>query len=229
MTIEFSKFGLVLAGGGAKGAYQAGAIEYLSKELQFVPHIIAGTSIGALNGAVLTSHQPFEQGVQRLLKLWEQLGQEEILIWNRQTILQTAISVAQTFAPNLGDLPSNFLSAIELLSDNSAIFDPVPIEKFLKQAVDLAGIRCGIELWVTIFPSLTIPGLKYDWRIALIDFVRGRLGTKAEWRCVQEITDNDALYNLLLASAAIPVAFPRRIVDGQSWVDGGLGDNVPLG
>ena len=46
------KFGLVLAGGGAKGAYQVGALKYIA-ELGIVPQIIADTSIGALNGAIL--------------------------------------------------------------------------------------------------------------------------------------------------------------------------------
>ena len=43
------KLGLILAGRGAKGAYQVGALKYLS-ELGIVPQIITGTSIGALNG-----------------------------------------------------------------------------------------------------------------------------------------------------------------------------------
>lgn len=42
-----SKTGLVLAGGGAKGAYQASAVKYLA-EIDFKPQLIAGTSIGAL-------------------------------------------------------------------------------------------------------------------------------------------------------------------------------------
>lgn len=59
---ENTKYGLVLAGGGSRGAYQAGALQYIaelveSKQIQ-QPKIIAGTSIGALNGAILASHQP---------------------------------------------------------------------------------------------------------------------------------------------------------------------------
>ena len=46
------KFGLVLAGGGAKGAYRVGALKYIA-ELGIVPQIIAGISIGALNSAIL--------------------------------------------------------------------------------------------------------------------------------------------------------------------------------
>jgi NTE family protein len=47
-----TQVGLVLVGGGAKGAYQAGALKYLAEETAIEPQIIAGTSIGALNGAV---------------------------------------------------------------------------------------------------------------------------------------------------------------------------------
>ena len=59
------KFGLVLTGGGAKGAYQSGALKYLAG-LKLEPHIIVGTSIKALNGAVLSSHHPFKQAASRL-------------------------------------------------------------------------------------------------------------------------------------------------------------------
>ena len=47
------KFCIVLTGGGAKGSYQAGALKYLA-ELGLEPQILVGTSIGALNGAVLS-------------------------------------------------------------------------------------------------------------------------------------------------------------------------------
>ena len=46
------KFGLVFAGRGTKGAYQVGTLKYIA-ELEIVPQIIAGTSIGALNGAII--------------------------------------------------------------------------------------------------------------------------------------------------------------------------------
>lgn len=70
-----------------------------------------------------------------------------------------------------------------------------------------------------------MPGLGYDW---LVDFVRARTGTDAHWLCLQDCTDDETVYNLLLASAALPLAFPSRKVNGQSYVDGGLADNVPL-
>lgn len=217
-------FGLVLTGGGAKGAYQVGALRYLA-ELGIEPQIIAGTSIGALNGAVLSSHGSFLQGVYRLNELWEQLGTAPILRPNTDTLLHTMSYTAQTFVPTLRKWMLDFLVYEGILKDRTAIFDPKPIEQLLYEAVDPAQLQRGIELWVTVFPSLKIPGLGYDW---LIDFVRARTGTDAHWLCVQDLTDEETIYNLLLASAALPLVFPSREVNGKAYVDGALGDNVPL-
>lgn len=218
------KFGLVLTGGGAKGAYQAGALKYLA-ELGLEPQIIAGSSIGALNGAVLSSHQPFEQGVRRLNELWTQLGQAPILRPNTGKVLHVFSYAAQTFVPTLREWVLDFLVQEGLLKDRTTIFDPAPIEQLLRLAVDPTELRRGIELWVTVFPSLKIPGLRYDW---LIDFVRAKTGTDAHWLCAQDFTDDATLYNLLLASAALPKAFPSREINGRFYVDGALADNVPL-
>jgi len=217
-------FGLVLTGGGAKGAYQAGALSYLS-EFGLEPQIVAGTSIGALNGAVLSSHSSFDQGVRRLNELWTRLGQAPILCPNTSAFLHTANFAAQTFGPTLREWMLDFSIQLGLLKDCTAIYDPAPIEQLLRIAVNPAQLRRGTELWVTVFPSLKIPGLRYDW---LIDLIRARTGTEAHWLCAQDCTDDSTLYNLLLASAAIPLAFPSREINGQFYVDGGLADNVPV-
>lgn len=223
-----AKIGLVLTGGGAKGAYQVGALRYLA-ELGFSPHIIAGTSIGALNGAVLASQQPFEQSVHRLDDLWVQLGQAEILRPNTGVILPVLSYAAQTLVPTFSHWITDFLVRQQLLKAHTAIFNPKPIEHLLREAVQLENIRYGTELWITVFPSLHIPGLKYDLLTGLVDLFRACTGTKAHWLRAQDCLDEETFYNLLLASAAIPLAFPMHTVNGWPYVDGGLGDNVPLG
>ncbi len=90
-------------------------------------------------------------------------------------------------------------------------------------------MRRGVELWVTVFPALKIPGIDYDLLMNLVDLIRARSGTKAQWLCAQNFHDDETLYNLLLVSAAIPLAFPQREINGQFYVDGALGDNIPLG
>lgn len=224
MKLVNPRFGLVLTGGGAKGAYQAGALEYIA-ELGLVPQIIAGTSIGAIGGAILASHQSFSQGVSRLNEIWYQLGQEPVLRPNPGAAIDLLSYDPLNFSPMLQVWSLDFLVQQGILQDRSAIFDPAPIERFVRQAVDPAQLRCGIELWVTVFPSLKIPGLRYDW---LLDFVRARTGTDAHWLCAQDFTDDATLFNLLLASAALPLAFPSRKVNEQIYVDGGLAGNIPM-
>ncbi|MBO3461501.1 patatin-like phospholipase family protein [Aetokthonos hydrillicola Thurmond2011] len=222
------QFGLVLAGGGAKGAYQAGALSYLA-EIGFAPHIIAGTSIGALNGAILSANRPFKEGVRRLNVLWEKLGDAQILRPNPNTVVQFAGYAAQKFIPGFQNWLLNFLTQTGLLQGDTVIFDPEPIERFLREAVNPANLKLGTELWMAAFPSLPIPGLQYNVVTALADLCYAKAGNSAHWFCVQDCEDTEVLYNLLLASAAIPLAFPTRKINGRTYVDGGLADNVPLG
>lgn len=227
MTASEPLIGLVLAGGGAKGAYHAGALSYLA-ELGLKPQIIAGTSIGALNGAVLAANGPFTQGVARLNQLWDQLGYAGILRPNPSAVFQVLNYAAQLCVPTFKEWVSHFLVQTGLLEKDFVVFNPEPIEHFVKQSVRLAELKQGTELWITAFPSMQIPGLKYDALMVLIDLFRAHTGTSAHWLRGQDCDDEELLYSMLLASAAIPLMFPTREVNGQTYVDGGLADNVPL-
>lgn len=222
------KFGLVLAGGGAKGAYQAGVLQYLC-EVGFEPHIIAGTSIGALNGAVLSASHNFAQGVSRVNELWDKLGQSNIICPNSGAAVKLASYAVKSTLPIFSEWVIEFLEAAGFIKNKNCLFDPKPIETFLREAVIPLQLRNGIELWVAAFPALEIPGIDYDLLMAAIDLFRARMGTKAHWLRVQDCSDDETLHSLLLASAAIPLAFPNRVINGQLYVDGGLADNVPLG
>lgn len=74
------KKALVLSGGGARGAYQAGVLRYL-EEIGWKPDIISGTSVGAINACAIGSGMDS----QKLTELWLQLNQKHIMrysIWN---------------------------------------------------------------------------------------------------------------------------------------------------
>ena len=66
-------FGLVLGGGGTRGSYHIGAYRALS-ELSKMPSLIVGTSIGAINGAVIA-----QGDFEKLVKLWENIEIERVL------------------------------------------------------------------------------------------------------------------------------------------------------
>lgn len=87
---------LVLSGGGAKGAFQAGAIEVL-REAGYSFDAISGVSVGALNGAMLATEQ-FDE----LLEVWRQVTPERIL---RETSLLALARQYLVYKLGLGDPP----------------------------------------------------------------------------------------------------------------------------
>lgn len=215
-----SKFGLVLTGGGAKGAYQVGALNYLA-EIGFQPHIISGSSIGALNSAVLSAYTPFNYAVERLDQFWNDIA----LIKPIQINSKKFIKPSNTFF-----IPT-FHSIVKLLDlwdinpDNYSFLDPAPMENFIRQKINPAEIRNGIELWITVFPCIKILGIEIG---NIFELVRAKSGSETHWICAQDLNDDQAIYNLILASAALPWAFPRRKIGKTTYIDGGLADNVPL-
>lgn len=209
-----TKIGLVLAGGGAKGAYQSGVVKYLA-EIDFSPHIIAGTSIGALNGAILASNTSFKQSGDRLWQLWKELGEANIIKWQ------------------LVKYPLQSLAQYLLLSEDEASFcDSNPLYKFLRDAVNAKQLRKGIELWVAAFPSAHnfLPSTHKAGQIVptIGNAITVTFGQSAEYIHVQSAETDEEIYQTLLASAAIPLAFKSRKIDDKHYVDGWLGDNVPL-
>ena len=68
-ALPFERVALVLQGGGALGAYQAGVYQAIH-EANIDVNWISGTSIGAINGALIVGNPP-ERRVERLLEFWE--------------------------------------------------------------------------------------------------------------------------------------------------------------
>lgn len=208
------KIGLVLAGGGAKGAYQSGVVKYLA-EIDFAPLMIAGTSIGALNGAILASGTSFKQAADRLWQLWKELGEANIINW--QLFKYPLHSLAQY---------------LHLSQEDASLCDPNPLDKFLRYAINPQQLRAGIELWVAAFPSAHnfLPSPQKAGQIVptIGNAITSFFGQSAEYIHVQLAKTDEEIYQTLLASAAIPLAFKSRKVDDKHYVDGWLGDNVPL-
>src|SRR6516165_11937095 len=70
---RFERIALVLSGGGALGAYQAGAYAALEK-CGVRPNWIAGTAIGAVNAAIIAGNPPHERA-QRLRQFWREVSE----------------------------------------------------------------------------------------------------------------------------------------------------------
>ncbi len=123
---NFMQTALVLQGGGALGAYEVGVIKALYEQPDFMPHIVTGVSIGALNAAVLVGGG--SGPVQALERMWNDLAVVDI-----------------PFAP---DAIEESLAAL----GNAAMYQMNPayiVAPFLATSIyDTAPLRHSIERWV---------------------------------------------------------------------------------
>jgi NTE family protein len=202
---------LVLQGGGALGAYQAGAYEALS-ECGFEPDWLSGISIGSINSAIIAGNEP-QMRVARLREFWEQVT--TVYPWpaldpgdvNRRLFEQlsglASLLFGQTgfFDPRI---PPAILSPHGAKSARS-VYDTSPLRETLKALVDFDRINARTT-------RLTLGS------------VNVRLGDVVHFdNHEQEITVDH-----VMASGAFPPGFPPIEIEGEFYWDGGLVSNTPL-
>jgi NTE family protein len=127
------KTALVLSGGGAKGAFQVGAEKYAREVKGYQWDIIAGVSVGALNGAMLAT-----QAYQRLFELWNNLTRDKVLTggFNLISVIKLLFGAKSFF----GNEPLRQLIEKE--------FDPALIQADLRiGAVDLVMVSTSVHRW----------------------------------------------------------------------------------
>ncbi|MBM9507941.1 patatin-like phospholipase family protein [Actinacidiphila acididurans] len=214
------RIGLVLAGGGAKGAYELGVLDYMA-EMGAQVSAIAGTSIGALNGAVLASEDSFFQGVRRLAGFWERFSTRMGVApsEDRGLPLDAAGVAVESTARQLARLGPRLLALKRRLS---------LLEELVDQAVDPERIRTGRPLWVAAYPLMDREAVPERLRYG-VEIARWLGGARAT---IIRLNDLPApqIREAVLASAALPFVFPTRVIDGCVYLDGGLGrgDRTPV-
>ena len=205
----YERVALVLPGGGALGAYQVGVYQAMD-ELGVRPDWVAGVSIGALNVAVIAGNPP-EQRVRRLQEFWRSISQQSYWPWPVRSIrlVNDALSTLQTsllgnpgfFRPWLVNpwlAPRGSDSAL-------SYYDPLPIRRALERFVDFDRIRAG------------------QTRLSL-GAVNARTGQVRYF----DSTRDDIGVEHVLASLALPPAFPPVEIEGELYWDGGVVSNTPL-
>jgi NTE family protein len=212
------RIGLVLSGGGAKGAYHVGVVECLASAGVHID-AVAGASIGALNGAVLACAGSLEQGAVALRTIWD-----EVAAYSAAP--QRSGGVADALGPPVEETTLEQLRMLLPRLTGQAVRPPY-LEGLVATHVDPGRLDGGTPLWVSAFPALEELDVLRDWGWAL-DVLRSRLGTRAEWLHVNALPSAERQL-AVLASAALPVILPARRVDGRLFRDGGMADNTPVG
>ena len=201
---------LVLQGGGALGAYQIGVYEALHAA-GIEPDWVIGTSIGAINGALIAANPP-QRRMERLRAFWE-------------AVEQTA--AAQVPAAWLPDYGSTAVRVWTMLAGIPSFFSPNPLAWFGQHAQ--VGTENASYYTTTPLRSTLAALLDLDY----LNAGHGRLSLGAVKVRNGEMTYFDSRHESIsiehvLASGALPPAFPAVRIKDEFYWDGGIYSNTPL-
>lgn len=206
--------GLVLAGGGGKGAYQIGALQALEAAgLKDRITGISGSSVGALNTALFVY-----LGAKKAAQVWSDVKQgdfsyikaENFVVSSRSPTLKLVGSIASSYIPG-ADVLTSALDHMVLrpfsnyMKETGGLFSQSRLKQLLEGAIDFSADE------------------RYDYSI-FSTVSRKKTSEYIEWNnmSVAEIPD------LILASSALPAFYAAKKLGGRSYQDGGITDNVPV-
>jgi NTE family protein len=199
---------LVLQGGGALGAYQAGVYQALA-EAGIEPDWIIGTSIGAINASLIAGNKP-EDRLPKLTEFWRRMSFKSLwhndFIWPEVARTLSYYSTLVQGVPGFFELnPLAFWGAqFGLGGEHAGFYSTVPLTRTLSELVDFSLIKDGKpRLTVGAAHVRTSRMTYFDSREMPLD--------------VRHIT----------ASGALPPAFPAVRIDGELYWDGGILSNTP--
>ena len=225
-------FALVLSGGGARGAYEAGVVYYLRtqlpKEIAQKPlfKIYSGTSVGAINSAHLasTAADPLFQGA-RLRKLWQDLTADDIYLADKRAL--SGFLVRSGFF-----MATNFFGLQRLLEkwDPQASFpfrsvlDTSPFITYMRRNIAFSQIHRNVQQ--RLLDAVTVSSSHlHTGRLALFiekhpDVVYSAGGGNPIFCSLSP--------RHVLASASIPIIFPMIRINRRYYGDGGMRQNTPM-
>ncbi|SED83471.1 NTE family protein [Rhizobiales bacterium GAS188] len=202
---------LVLQGGGALGAYQAGVYQALH-EARIEPDWVSGVSIGAINSAIIAGNPP-ERRLERLRSFWERITDPKIWAFTPDgDVFRRARNAASSlFTASLGQpgfftprFPGPWLSAVGA-RDATSYYDTSPLRETLCELVDFELLNArAVRFSVGAVNVLTGNFVYFD---------------NADGRIEPEH---------VMASGALPPALPMVKIGTDHFWDGGIVSNTPL-
>lgn len=226
--LKKSRLALVLSGGGARGAYEAGVVNYIRTQLpkevaaraKFDLH--CGSSVGAINSCFMasTAQDPKHQG-EKMYALWKALKQDDIYKRN-------IAALSNLVGRSLSGIGKNIFG---LSSPNprgggthfTGLLDTAPFHNFMEKIIPWESLHRNIASGTIDAVSLTATNMssgKMELFLEKHDSVR--YSGHYPVRLVKIAPDHAR------ASAAIPIVFPTIKIGQHYYADGGLRLNTPL-
>ncbi|MFZ1197033.1 MAG: patatin-like phospholipase family protein [Pseudolabrys sp.] len=216
--LPFEVVALVLQGGGALGAYQAGVYEALS-EAGIHPNWISGVSIGAINAAIIAGNPP-DTRIDRLRDFWTQVTADGP--WPGAGDACFSLAKGDAMRQLINQMSANFAT----VGGARGFFSARPIPPWFQPPGTIQA---------TSFYDTN--DLKHTLE-RLVDFDRINSGeTRFSVGAVNVVTGNFVYFDTtthtirpdhIMASGALPPGFPAIEIDGEQYWDGALVSNTPL-
>lgn len=206
-----NRLGLVLAGGAARGAYEAGVLRFiyqsLASRLGFSPwpSVVGGTSVGALNGVFAVTQQA--EYVQRICRMWQEVTISDVYAFHGSGVLRTVRGMFR--AAQLG-----------------ALLDPSPLYRLVRREFPRAAMRKSIDSGLCRAFIISATRLDNGLNTLFCDSAERHLPINPPKGTIVQRTRIDEEH--FLASTSLPFFFPPYQIDTHYYVDGGLRQNTPL-
>jgi len=229
-----SKVGLVLSGGGAKGAYQAGVLRYMA-EAGMKVDAVAGASIGALNGAIVANAKDLTEASNHLSELWRLLAEESPLKVNKLAVVPylgfLILMGSRRFSPALlsamqiakvatsADIFEGLQPYLEVLKLHKGIFDQSPVRNLIERYTSPESLQNGLPLYISAYES-------EDLLTDLTETFASAIGisdTKASDFFHVQSFPPELQQDVIMASASLPLLFATQKINGKCYSDGGIG------
>ena len=215
--------GTILSGGGARGAYEAGALSVLWPALERReerPSLFVGTSVGAINAAYLAAshHLDATESAAGLLERWREVSKGEVV---RPILLQQVPLTVLRYAGELLSVPGVRLPSL---------LDPTPLERNLRRWMDWEAAHRNLSEGEASALAVVATAARSGRTVV---FVEGGVERPLHHSHVVEYVRAKLDDEHIRASAAIPILFPPVRVEtpheARGWyVDGGARLNTPI-
>jgi NTE family protein len=189
---------LVMQGGGAPGCYQAGAYQALH-EAGIEPDWVIGTSIGAINGAIIVGNEACNR-LERLREFWGRLDTRLPEPWSQLTPVVAGVPGFYYVNPALAWGVDTRVGI-----ERAAMFLVDPLKSLLPTLVDFKLINSGKTRFTLGLTTVQSGEMRY------FDNRRDKIGL-----------------DHVLGSSALPPCFPAVQIDGEYYRDGGVYSNSPV-
>jgi NTE family protein len=218
------RLALVLSGGGARGAYEAGILRYLREDLagdlggQVQFDIISGTSVGGIHACFVagTCDVPARQG-RMLAERWEGMVLEELVAFGVKDFMRAPATL----------LGSGHIEEVEKGEKRlGGVVDTRLLERMVRRLTPWGRITPNLEKGLFESLSVCATDVGSGKSVVFVESSRPLPNWSRDPYVRAQSVDMNSEH--ALASAALPILFPAIAVGERFYCDGGLRQNTPL-